>query len=412
MTYDSMGKVSPSEKKRPQDKLSMSHPEYPHLSLHGTSSLLHPEDTTSLASPLHHDDANGSAEAKAIGFTKEKMPHEKHDCRETSMQTDTNPVPTIDLSTFHCYNSYLLRSLHPSRNCSAPRPVTPNTISNDLTSQRRKMFEVTLKAQQGLVSRGQVADVPAIDSMMKSRSDMVTLALPQLLALRMTRLGNLNSNSPKKLNFRAHQFHPVAFIGSCILTPPSFTACVKRRHLPYENNICNVRPQRIVRRMFTNRRERWRQQLVATAFAALRRVVPAHPPGRRLSKQRVLRTALQYIAFLSALLQDLGGPEFLNETGAIKVMDLTQQVFIPIQDASGEETEDYAVGGNRNDEEFVTDGEETVLDETEGEETDAEEMQEETCKSRIRTDKCGKTFVESIEQGNKIVIHTQTQKKT
>uniref|UniRef100_A0A8C4X0H5 BHLH domain-containing protein n=1 Tax=Eptatretus burgeri TaxID=7764 RepID=A0A8C4X0H5_EPTBU len=197
--------------------------------------------------------------------------------------------------------------------------------------------------------------------------------------------------------------------GSCILTPPSFTACVKRRHLPYENNICNVRPQRIVRRMFTNRRERWRQQLVATAFAALRRVVPAHPPGRRLSKQRVLRTALQYIAFLSALLQDLGGPEFLNETGAINVMDLTQQVFIPIQDASGEEREDYVADGNRNGEEFVTDGEETVLDETEGEETDAEMMREEIGKNRRRTDKCGKTEkLENklnVEQGNKIVIH-------
>lgn len=71
---------------------------------------------------------------------------------------------------------------------------------------------------------------------------------------------------------------------------------------------------RVVRRVFTNSRERWRQQNVNGAFAELRRLIPTHPPDRKLSKNEILRLALRYITFLDQLLtdQDLGGPHLIR----------------------------------------------------------------------------------------------------
>uniref|UniRef100_A0A3Q0S776 Stem cell protein n=1 Tax=Amphilophus citrinellus TaxID=61819 RepID=A0A3Q0S776_AMPCI len=56
-------------------------------------------------------------------------------------------------------------------------------------------------------------------------------------------------------------------------------------------------------------RERWRQQNVNGAFAELRRLIPTHPPDRKLSKNEILRLALKYINFLDHILteQDLMG---------------------------------------------------------------------------------------------------------
>lgn len=51
--------------------------------------------------------------------------------------------------------------------------------------------------------------------------------------------------------------------------------------------------------MFTNSRERWRQQNVNGAFAELRRLVPTHPPDKKLSKNEILRLAIRYINLLS-----------------------------------------------------------------------------------------------------------------
>ncbi|XP_034439620.1 T-cell acute lymphocytic leukemia protein 1 homolog [Hippoglossus hippoglossus] len=65
---------------------------------------------------------------------------------------------------------------------------------------------------------------------------------------------------------------------------------------------------RVVQRIFTNSRERCRQQNVNGAFAELRRIIPTHPPDRKLSKNETLRLALRYINFLGRLLteQNLG----------------------------------------------------------------------------------------------------------
>uniref|UniRef100_A0A8C0BH73 BHLH domain-containing protein n=1 Tax=Buteo japonicus TaxID=224669 RepID=A0A8C0BH73_9AVES len=57
----------------------------------------------------------------------------------------------------------------------------------------------------------------------------------------------------------------------------------------------------VVRRIFTNSRERWRQQNVNGAFAELRKLIPTHPPDKKLSKNEILRLAMKYINFLAKL---------------------------------------------------------------------------------------------------------------
>ncbi|XP_017875388.1 uncharacterized protein LOC108622190 isoform X2 [Ceratina calcarata] len=58
-----------------------------------------------------------------------------------------------------------------------------------------------------------------------------------------------------------------------------------------------------VRKLFTNSRERWRQQNVSGAFAELRKLVPTHPPDKKLSKNEILRIAIRYIQLLSDVLK-------------------------------------------------------------------------------------------------------------
>ncbi|KAL5277080.1 TAL1 family protein [Megaselia abdita] len=57
-----------------------------------------------------------------------------------------------------------------------------------------------------------------------------------------------------------------------------------------------------IKKVFTNSRERWRQQNVAGAFAELRKLVPTHPPDKKLSKNEILRMAIKYIKFLQKVL--------------------------------------------------------------------------------------------------------------
>jgi hypothetical protein len=59
-------------------------------------------------------------------------------------------------------------------------------------------------------------------------------------------------------------------------------------------------PRIIVRKIFTNSRERWRQQNVSGAFAELRKLVPTHPPDKKLSKNEILRMAIRYVSITRA----------------------------------------------------------------------------------------------------------------
>lgn len=63
-----------------------------------------------------------------------------------------------------------------------------------------------------------------------------------------------------------------------------------------------TRNGQVVRKIFTNTRERWRQQNVSGAFAELRKLVPTHPPDKKLSKNEILRMAIKYIRLLTNIL--------------------------------------------------------------------------------------------------------------
>ncbi|XP_021510529.1 T-cell acute lymphocytic leukemia protein 2 [Meriones unguiculatus] len=67
----------------------------------------------------------------------------------------------------------------------------------------------------------------------------------------------------------------------------------------------------MTRKIFTNTRERWRQQNVNSAFAKLRKLIPTHPPDKKLSKNETLRLAMRYINFLVKVL----GEQSRQQTG-------------------------------------------------------------------------------------------------
>ncbi|XP_029581899.1 T-cell acute lymphocytic leukemia protein 1 isoform X3 [Salmo trutta] len=117
---------------------------------------------------------------------------------------------------------------------------------------------------------------------------------------------------------------------------------VKHRPAPYEVELDEAGQPKIVRRIFTNSRERWRQQNVNGAFSELRKLIPTHPPDKKLSKNEILRLAMKYISFLSNLLddQDGGGTVAVdNETGLL-VGGREGRPQGPRQDVVGLATED------------------------------------------------------------------------
>ncbi|XP_023152304.1 T-cell acute lymphocytic leukemia protein 2 homolog [Amphiprion ocellaris] len=103
--------------------------------------------------------------------------------------------------------------------------------------------------------------------------------------------------APDPLHEAAHHLH------TCTRDPdPSIM--MKHRRTPYETSYDDGSQPRIVRRIFTNSRERWRQQNVNGAFAELRHLIPTHPPDRKLTKNEILRLALRYINFLDQLVTE------------------------------------------------------------------------------------------------------------
>jgi hypothetical protein len=66
----------------------------------------------------------------------------------------------------------------------------------------------------------------------------------------------------------------------------------------FPTNTTGKKRKKTMKKGFTNSRERWRQQNVNEAFQDLRRLVPTHPPDRKLSKNEILRHAIKYINIL------------------------------------------------------------------------------------------------------------------
>ncbi|KAM6065509.1 T-cell acute lymphocytic leukemia protein 1 isoform 2-T2 [Chlamydotis macqueenii] len=131
---------------------------------------------------------------------------------------------------------------------------------------------------------------------------------------------------------------PLATINSGFFgEPDSFSMYgsnrVKRRPSPYEMEITDGPHTKVVRRIFTNSRERWRQQNVNGAFAELRKLIPTHPPDKKLSKNEILRLAMKYINFLAKLLNDQeeeGNQRGkVNKDSGIVQEDLLQDMLSP-----------------------------------------------------------------------------------
>ncbi|XP_058813789.1 uncharacterized protein LOC131677773 [Topomyia yanbarensis] len=100
----------------------------------------------------------------------------------------------------------------------------------------------------------------------------------------------------------------------------------------------------VVRKMFTNTRERWRQQNVSGAFAELRKLVPTHPPDKKLSKNEILRMAIRYIRLLSNVLEWQKKQE-----SVIKASDMQTELSKPHQtNGLGKSTHQYHSGNNEN----------------------------------------------------------------
>ena len=73
----------------------------------------------------------------------------------------------------------------------------------------------------------------------------------------------------------------------------------------------------MTRKVFTNTRERWRQHNVNTAFCELRKLIPTHPPEKKLSKNEILRLAMRYINFLVQILESQSGKPASGSPGAL-----------------------------------------------------------------------------------------------
>ncbi|KAL6110152.1 lyl1 [Pungitius sinensis] len=120
------------------------------------------------------------------------------------------------------------------------------------------------------------------------------------------------SSAPSPAHLLHQQYlSPHAFFTSSYMSPSGgnygiiSSSRIKRRPSShFEVEITDCPPQKIARRVFTNSRERWRQQNVNGAFSELRKLIPTHPPEKKLSKNEILRLAVKYINFLVTLLND------------------------------------------------------------------------------------------------------------
>lgn len=97
-------------------------------------------------------------------------------------------------------------------------------------------------------------------------------------------------------DYRTDTFHPNDHLTNGSVNPSS---CSSPAHSLEPSPL----KEPIVRKIFTNTRERWRQQNVSGAFAELRKLVPTYPPDKKLSKHEILRNSIRYINLLSTVLE-------------------------------------------------------------------------------------------------------------
>ena len=121
--------------------------------------------------------------------------------------------------------------------------------------------------------------------------------------------------------------------------------------------------KKAVRRIFTNTRERWRQQNVNGAFAELRKLVPTHPPDKKLSKCEILKLAIRYIKLLDQVLkhQKKEAGEAVSDNDSLERIGILQakmdeRVFSP-EPLSPITSPGSSYYGEYEDDEEISDGE-------------------------------------------------------
>ncbi|KAL6455602.1 hypothetical protein MHYP_G00354530 [Metynnis hypsauchen] len=167
--------------------------------------------------------------------------------------------------------------------------------------------------------------------------------------LRLAQLASLSGASPTSTvpppgTLLPHQYlpgHPL--LNSSFLGPSGSYGIfsnnrIKRRPSShFDLDLTDCPPQKLARRVFTNSRERWRQQNVNGAFSELRKLIPTHPPDKKLSKNEILRLAMKYINFLVKLLNDQA-----SERAACGLTDGAEE-------EEGERMKDAALGNGDRD---------------------------------------------------------------
>ncbi|KAJ8363362.1 hypothetical protein SKAU_G00121930 [Synaphobranchus kaupii] len=230
----------------------------------------------------------------------------------------TEPTPTLTLTHNHHPAAKPIASQTASQGAGAGSPSsTPPLLLLPGSDPGRTTPPLTLSSS----STPLPPHIPVI-SLGHSKPPLplpLPLPTPQLTALHpipnLAQLTSLSSpmSSPGSLLPPAYlSGHP--FLNSAYLGPSGnygiFTnnRTKRRPSLHFEMDLAEAGPpQKLARRVFTNSRERWRQQNVNGAFSELRKLIPTHPPDKKLSKNEILRLAMKYISFLVQLLNDQAG---------------------------------------------------------------------------------------------------------
>ncbi|XP_057699716.1 protein lyl-1 isoform X2 [Corythoichthys intestinalis] len=246
------------------------------------------------------------------------------DCMETATSTNVRIEP-VDMETEeHQGVPAMIVSPTESPKLASPPPLLPakNNMGqvppSSATTSSSSSLSSPLPSHIPVISLAHSKPPLAISNPLLTALHPIPRKHPHL-ELRRTQLaclpvsgsgGSANTGGPSGLAQTylqpAHPFFSSSFLGASgggygVIT----SGRVKRRpssHFEMEINDCP--PQKIARRVFTNSRERWRQQNVNGAFSELRKLIPTHPPDKKLSKNEILRLAVKYINFLVTLLDD------------------------------------------------------------------------------------------------------------
>ncbi|XP_072104382.1 T-cell acute lymphocytic leukemia protein 1 homolog isoform X2 [Mobula birostris] len=227
------------------------------------------------------------------------------------IDSPTNEGESVDVTTPALGST--IRDVTQSNKQDAPEPVSMET---PLSSSEGLPLEVPV-ISLGHSKIHTVNDGHQINGGVRTIQTTELTALCPILPLipgsdsRMVHLSH-HSMSPLPMQspligsqYRAHPLINSAYIGATSTFSIFPSSRVKRRSSShYEMEMHEGPPQKVVRRMFTNSRERWRQQNVNGAFSDLRKLIPTHPPDKKLSKNEILRLAMKYINFLVKLLND------------------------------------------------------------------------------------------------------------